>query len=326
MLGFKNPFRKRKRLAQVRQADPYQYTELTQKFRTQVWHIWDKVGTSDSGYIDPRVNRIWQDVYESTILDEGIPNDVRQYNSPLQWCCIHLMEAQTEDALKLIERSFQVICRYFPIWESKQAETPENTEKTVTRTFSFPAGYGVESSIDTLNRCFKQNGLGYEFVEGQLIEINSAYNHSEIVVPAITLLRDAGFTGPNKEFMKAHEYHRNGDYENAITWAERAFESTMKAICEVRGWSPPKTKLEKANAGELINLILKEELVDPVLQTHLSGLKNVLADGLPTVRNNLSAHGSGREYTPGEAHVASYALHLAAANIVFLVEAHNAKP
>lgn len=325
MFGFKNLFRKRRRLAQGRQADLYQYTGMTEKFRTQVWHIWDKVGKSDSGYVDPHVNRMWQDVYDSTILEEGIPNDGRHYNSPLQWCCVYLMETQSEGALKLIERSFQVVCRYFPVADTKPAKAAESSENDIVRTFIFPAGYMAQNSIDDLNGCFKQNNLGYEFVGGKLMRIDSTHIHNEVVKPTIALLNDAGFPGPLQEFFEAHEHYKADRHKDAITSAERAFESTMKAICADRGWKPAKVKLEKANASDLINLILNNGLIPEFMRDHLCGLDKVLNAGLPTVRNNMGGHGQGADPVAVDAYVARYALNMAATNIVFLVEAHQAK-
>ena len=47
--------------------------------------------------------------------------------------------------------------------------------------------------------------------------------------------------------------------------------------------------------------------------------------GLATIRNNNSGHGQGVDITEPPEYLASYALHMAAANIVFVVEAHKAK-
>ena len=54
-------------------------------------------------------------------------------------------------------------------------------------------------------------------------------------------------------------------------------------------------------------------------------LRSVLESGLPTVRNKTkgSGHGQGKELINIPGHLAAYALHLAASNIVLLVEAHK---
>jgi uncharacterized protein DUF7014 len=53
------------------------------------------------------------------------------------------------------------------------------------------------------------------------------------------------------------------------------------------------------------------------------GVRNTLQAGLPTVRNKLGGHGQGKDTRKAADYFAGYALHLAATNIVFLVEAHN---
>ena len=70
--------------------------------------------------------------------------------------------------------------------------------------------------------------------------------------------------------------------------------------------------------------MLDNGLVHRYVETHLAGLRSTLEAGLPTVRNKNSGHGQGllRRNVPD--YFAGYALHLAATNIVFLVEAHEA--
>jgi hypothetical protein len=54
--------------------------------------------------------------------------------------------------------------------------------------------------------------------------------------------------------------------------------------------------------------------------TPFDAFLSTLQHGLPTVRNNAGGHGKGNApETPH--HLAAYAMHLAAANIVLLVEA-----
>ena len=46
---------------------------------------------------------------------------------------------------------------------------------------------------------------------------------------------------------------------------------------------------------------------------------------MPTVRNRMGGHGQGKDRKQVPTHFAAFALHLAASNIVFLVESHVAK-
>jgi len=69
--------------------------------------------------------------------------------------------------------------------------------------------------------------------------------------------------------------------------------------------------------------VLNNGLVPKYMEKHLAGLRNTLEAGLPTVRNKNSGHGQSTRTQEMPEYFAGYALHLAATNIVFLVEAHE---
>lgn len=152
------------------------------------------------------------------------------------------------------------------------------------------------------------------------MRVDSQYVHAEAVKPAISLLHTAGFEGASEEFLDAHEHYRSGEYADAMSDALKAFESAMKAICDENGWSYS----GGATAKALIKNVLDNGLVPKYMETHLSGLRNTLEAGLPTVRNKNSGHGQGLLAKKVPDYFAGYALHLAATNIVFLVQAHQA--
>ncbi len=84
--------------------------------------------------------------------------------------------------------------------------------------------------------------------------------------------------------------------------------------------------LTRSNARPLIDTVLQNGLLPTYMENHLAGLRMTLEAGLPTVRNKTSGHGQGSDPVTVPEHVAAYALHLAATNIVFLVESHKAMP
>ena len=88
-----------------------------------------------------------------------------------------------------------------------------------------------------MNVRFRENAVGYQYENCQIIRVDSQVLHADVVKPALTLLSGKGFQGPNDEFMSAHEHFRHGRIEEAITDACKAFESTMKAICAARKWT-----------------------------------------------------------------------------------------
>ena len=186
-----------------------------------------------------------------------------------------------------------------------------------------PEKLGVEQSsseaIEELNFRFRQHRIGYEYIDGKLIRIDSQYLHEEAVKPAMGLLQHMAFAGPSEEFMKAHEHYRHRRNKEAMNEALKAFESTMKAICEARGWNCRPT----ATASELVQTLLDNDLVPTHLQAHFNALRSTLESGLPTLRNKQSGHGQGIQPVDVPDYLARYAINLAATNIVLLVEAHQ---
>ena len=137
------------------------------------------------------------------------------------------------------------------------------------------------------------------------------------------MLRRVGFEGAEAEFQRAQEHHRHGRYEEAITDALKAFESTMKYICDQRGWeySP-----DRDTATRLIDILLQEGLIPQWAQSEFTSLRSLLESGLPTARNRVAGHGRGAAPRQVPGYLAAFALHMAGANILFLVEAFNELP
>lgn len=177
------------------------------------------------------------------------------------------------------------------------------------------------NDIEELNSRFKEHGVGYQFIDGSLVRIASQFIHAEVIKAALSLLDAPGFEGPADEFRKAFTHHRHGRDKEAVVEALKAIESTMKAICAARKWKLDST----ATAKELIKTLLANGLIPSELESHSTGLRNAMESGLPTVRNRTSGHGQGAVPVTIPPHITAYALHLTAANIVFLVEGHNAK-
>lgn len=60
------------------------------------------------------------------------------------------------------------------------------------------------NAVDELNSRFKMHGIGYEFIDNQIIRIDHELTHQEIIKPTLGFLRDEQhFSGANEEFLKA---------------------------------------------------------------------------------------------------------------------------
>jgi uncharacterized protein DUF7014/AbiJ-like protein len=244
------------------------------------------------------------------------------------------LEADTADCLDLIDITFHVIdtdIRHQ--WASEALGEAEQSDEEGfqdanyygDRHFSNPSLSSLEvtrspdDAIQELNRRFRAHGIGYEFAGHQLMRVDSLYVHAEIVKPTINLLSNMEFAGASSEFLRAHEHYLHGRKKEAIVEATKAFESTLKTICDLSGWA------YQANAGasKLSGIVIEHGLIDTSLQSLLSGVRNTLQDGLPTIRNTRGAHGQGSQPDEVPDYLVAYALHLAATTILMLVEAYN---
>lgn len=306
--------KRKKRIESQGKADVYQYEEIPQALKIQIVHIlrdalgrWYRPSGYGTGETSP-TSALWEHVQKIIAKEKGMWSLGRPESNPSEKCIEYLMSADTDGILDIVELSFRVIdrvTRKFAQFEIERANINQS----------------ADDAIQELNHRFRENGVGYQYVDGQIVRVDSQFLHAQTVQPALTLLNDSGFTGPSDEFMHAFDHHRKGDNKAAIAEALKAFESTMKSICAVRKWSYG----PKDTAKPLIDILLKNGLVPADLESHFAGLRSAMESGLPTLANRTSRHGQG--VTPVEIpqHFAAYALHLVASNIVFLIECHKAK-
>jgi hypothetical protein len=312
-----NLYSKRKKAAErENQPEIYQYTDLPINFRRQVVHIWaSAIGKYDEyNFYKPLLCELWQQIHDLLAREIGLFElaSRAKATNPFDKCIVFLLAKDNaiENILDLIEITFKYIEKVIP----SLSYVYQNQDIKLSQT--------ADEAINELNYRFREHGIGYQYNNGQIIRIDSSFLHSEAVVPALTLISSEGFVGAEQEFRSAHEHYRNQEYKAAIVDAQKAFESTMKTICEKFGWD---CNHEGDTAAILINTVLNNELIPRYLQSHLSGLKKVLASGVPTVRNKEAGHGQGAEPVNVPEYLAAYVLHLTASNIVLLVEAYKAK-
>jgi secreted Zn-dependent insulinase-like peptidase len=213
-------------------------------------------------------------------------------------------ETDIERVLDVIELSFHMI-------------------DTKTRDFNFlnrrDASEIADAAIAELNYRFKEHGVGFQFVNGSIIRIDSELIHAEIVKPALALLHNKDFSGAEEEFLQAHEHYRHGNNKEALNECLKAFESTMKVICEKRQWVYD----PRASCRDLIKVCFEKELIPTFWQSQFNSLKSLLEGSVPTGRNNLSGHGQGSTLADVPSYLVAYMLHMTASAIVFMVEAER---
>jgi hypothetical protein len=178
----------------------------------------------------------------------------------------------------------------------------------------------AEQAVAELNERFRRAGFGYRYESGKIVRIDSEHLHQEATRPALVLLSDPRFSGAEEEFRAAHDHYKAGEFKDCAVDALNALESTMKAICDAKGWTYDKG----ARATDLQKVLRKENLFPEFTDQSFEQLVATLKSGLPTLRNNSGGHGQGATPVEVPGYVAAYALNLAASKIRFLVEAFKA--
>jgi len=178
----------------------------------------------------------------------------------------------------------------------------------------------AKDAVDELNERFRRAGFGYRYEGGQIFRIDTEFMHQEATLPALKLLSDPRFLGADQEFRAAHSHLKAGEFKDCTVDALNALESTMKAICEAKGW-----KYEKgARASDLVKILRSNNLFPEVADQSIDQLLATLKSGLPVVRNKTGGHGQGAKPIETPEHIAIYALNLAASKIRLLYDAFKA--
>ena len=306
-----NLFSHRKRMAEENASDVYAYDELSETLRIQIIHI---LQSSIGAYVVGGENRFtirqnnvdWNRIHNSLAREHGILRLGDSHDMSENVLNYLFNISDVNQALDVIEACFMYISQVTSHLDQHQLYGRGITQE-------------ADDAITELNERFRRAGVGYLFEGGMIMRVDSELVHSEVVQPALQFLNEPGFEGPREEFLRAHGHYRSGEMEDAIIDANNAFESTLKAVCDQRDWSYE----AGARASDLLRLVRREGLLPQYLDNSFDQLSATLSSGLPQVRNEHGAHGHGSTPRTTPDYVGAYALHLAAANILFIVEAHK---
>ncbi|WP_197054390.1 STM4504/CBY_0614 family protein [Nitrosococcus oceani] len=177
----------------------------------------------------------------------------------------------------------------------------------------------ADDAINELNVRLKEHGIGFQFVEGEIVRVDSELIHSEAVKPALWLLNEKNYKGAQQEFLSAYEHYRHGKHKEALNDCLKSFESTMKSICDKRKWPYP----QNATSKTLIQTCLNKDLIPVFWQQQFSLLRSMLESSIPTGRNKLGGHGQGTTPVAVPDHLVAYMLHMTASTLVFLTTAEK---
>ena len=288
--------------------DVYTYDNIPTSFRNQLFYTISEIITwfNDSRLID-NLN-LWELTHNLYCREKGLKeldDDSVYYRSKIEK---YIDKSSDMDLLDFIDYAFWYFLHVGKTLQSR------NQYCRAMKT--------VETGIVDLNYRFQQHGLGYEFINGELIRIDNEMIHHEYVKPALCLLHENGFDGAEEEYKKAFIALRNKDSKTAIIEAEKAFESTMKIICAKREYP---FDPEKDSAKKLIERLKSSNFFPEYMENQLNAIVTALVSGAPTIRNRTSGHGQGEESVDIPDSYAKYVIGLVAVNIVFLVQLYKEK-
>jgi len=295
-------FSKRLKKSRGEYPDVYVYDKIPKKLKVQIVHIIKDCFGRDH-YGSNHAGKAFEFTHDTLCREYGLFQLQEHANSHFEATYNYFLNCENyEQLLDIIELSFRVINKYF-----RDQSYQYHTETKIA----------PDDAIIELNGRFKEHGIGYQFVSGELIRVDSTIIHSEVVKPVLHVLgNNKIYKGVNEEFLQAHKHYRHSRYKECLNECLKSFESVMKAICDKQKWNYNQNDTSR----RLIDICLINNLIPSYIQNQFSSLRSLLESGLPTIRNRLGGHGQGTQETVVDISIASYALHLTATNILFLTE------
>lgn len=303
-----------KRNKPKKEVEVYKYNELPNPFRVQVIYIWqDLFGQrGDTLFNIIREEDIYKSLVEILARDFGVfylhllyRNDRYGYQS--EFTNGFLEEKSVNKTLDYIELTFRIVNNII------------GDEDYQNRVVSYKYDAIVKNAVTEINHRFDEHNLGYQIVDGMIVRRDNTFTHQEIIKPSLEILARQRFKGASVEFHKAHEHYRKGNHHEALNECLKAFESTMRIICDKQGWQVK----SNATAKILIDACFDNGLIPQFWQSKFASLRGLLESGVPTARNKLSGHGAGSEEKEIPRYLVEYALNITASSILFLVSAEE---
>ncbi|MDP9732130.1 UNVERIFIED_ORG: hypothetical protein QE446_003910 [Rhizobium sp. SORGH_AS260] len=295
--------------------DVYAYDELPNPLRVQIVTIMHEVVGNYEIYSDhyargsDNVRKSYEIVVTILRREFGLfqlPHRSNRYelNYLAELTEFILGEEDVEKVLSAVE----LLCRIIERQASKSDYRGHSDAETIAK-----------DALAEINARMRRAGVGYEYIASEIVRIDSEFVHAEAVRPALLLLQDKIYAGADEEFRSAFDHFRKGKTKECLTDALKAFESTMKIICNKRRWQIN----QNDTAKKLIDVCLENGLIPSYWQNHFSSLRSMLESSVPTARNKTSGHGQGVIVQAVPDYLASYVLHMTASTILFLINAER---
>src|SRR5258708_14234974 len=114
-------------------------------------------------------------IHKAMARELGVFTLTGQSGDPDDQCKSFLLNANTSDALSIIELSFRVIDKGVRKMNPYEVDRAQIKQKP-------------DDAIEELNGRFREHGIGYQYVGGILVKLDSQFAHAEVVEPALALL------------------------------------------------------------------------------------------------------------------------------------------
>jgi hypothetical protein len=285
------------------QPDSYIYDVLPEKLRNQIKIIVGNAIGYDQFVDDDTVEDIYCNIWEAYELEHG-KLDVFHDSISCKWRVLETIKEELNllEVLDMIELCFRLIQRI--------GELPDPHMEQRNATLS------PNKAVNELNARFKQNNIGYQFRNGQLIKLSNELLHTEIVIEVTNLLMNPMYVNANEEYMKGQEHFKNGFNKECLNECLKALESTLKIIFTHKGWAYNTSD----TLGQLITVAYTNNLIPEYIQTHLGSIRAVLTSGVNSIRNKVGGHGQGPVPIMADDETTRFTLNLTGSYIIYLVE------
>lgn len=170
-----------------------------------------------------------------------------------------------------------------------------------------------------INSVFSENNLPWLLTNGKIIKVDARQFECDLKVKALALMQELKDAEPKfqsafTELTTAVEALENGDYQSAISNAEKSYESVLKVILGV----------DTGNANQLTQTY-RDTLLKVPATMQAGGFESQVMKSLPFIRNNSGAdHGAGAKEVVISKPMAKLAVNLAAALDTYLIEEYTA--
>jgi hypothetical protein len=252
--------------------DIFKYNEVPEKLRNQCYLIWNEFFAQELG-VD--LNDLFQFISKTVCGAIGVRELPSRFRDTAKEGVETLLHTSTD--YKIVLTIIELVCHVMEFAEDEGKK------------YHFEIEYSAQSAIDDINYRFKENGIGYYYINKKIIRVDSNLLHEEIIKPALHLLTAPEFKNANTEYLLAHEHFRFNRNGEAINECLKAFETTMKIICSLKGWQYDPTHTSK----NLIKILFDKGFIPAYMDNKATALRQLLESSVPTIRNKTSSHGRG---------------------------------